>query len=129
MEGEDVKIKCFMIEPVPSSEHELWKMLDTGEKMPIAQMPAGAMWLCPWLSDAGFGSKFFKSYPQEIQKLGNLCVKTPAGDWNIDSKSSNGEGWTRYGEPPIVTARPSIGIPWPNMAYHAFLTDGYLEDC
>lgn len=41
------------------------------------------------------------------------------------------QGWERTGTPPNVTARPSIGMPDAKggFRYHAFLTNGVLEEC
>lgn len=94
---------------------------DTGEKMTLHAAPSGAMWYADW-------------YPDELKRAPDgrvLVVKTPAGDWNVDSKSSNGPGWTRTGTPPKVTATPSIGIgtnPDGSWKYHGWLRDGKLVD-
>jgi hypothetical protein len=126
------RIKCFMIEPVLSErEDRPWRRLDNGEvRDDCDAFGPGAMWYAPWLS--AFGSVHFQALPEEIRKRGNLIVKVPHGHWNIDSKSSNGTGWTRTGEPPVVTARPSIGIPGAQgqqWIYHGWLTDGELIPC
>ena len=66
-----------------------------------------------------------------------LVLKTPAGDWMIDGPSRNngitGAGWTRTGDPPNITVRPSIGMGdgkgkgrW---KYHGHLNNGVLEAC
>jgi hypothetical protein len=61
-----------------------------------------------------------------------LVVRTPGGDWIVDAKAIDGNGWTRTGTPPKVTANPSIGIgheegkPW---TYHGWLRDGHLVEC
>ena len=92
------------------------------DRYALRDAPVGAMWVADWYR--GFGS------PEHEKRGGgpHLIVKTPAGDWDIDAPSRNGSGWTRTGTPPKVTARPSIGIGNP-FVYHAFLTDGILEDC
>lgn len=54
-----------------------------------------------------------------------LFLRLPDGtDWMIDGPARNGGGWTRTGEPPKITARPSIASP----GYHGWLTDGVLSD-
>lgn len=96
---------------------ELYVRQDTGEKMTLSDAPPGAMWFAPWYK----GLKDFDRSPD-----GNvLVVKTPAGDWNVDSKASNGPGWIRTGVPPKVTATPSILIG----KYHGWLRDGQLVEC
>lgn len=50
-----------------------------------------------------------------------ICVLCPNGkEWCVDSKSSNGEGWTVTGDPPALTCAPSIMVP----GYHGFLQNG-----
>ncbi len=89
-----------------------------GEKMTIREAPVGAMWDATW----------FKG----VQNYGGpdglcLVVKTLGGEWVIDGPASGGGNWVRTGAPPKITVRPSIGIGSP-FQYHAFLTDGALED-
>lgn len=103
----------------------LWRRSDTGEVLELDAAPAGAMWYAPWYENV------YKGPDGRC-----LVVKTPGGDWIVDSKASNGTpdqpGWTREGAPPRVTARPSIGIghgPNGGFRYHGFLTDGRLEEC
>ena len=39
----------------------------------------------------------------------HLLVRLPNGwDWDVDGPMSNGPGWERAGEPPNITASPSI---------------------
>ena len=50
-----------------------------------------------------------------------ICVVCPNGEtWEIDRKSSNGDGWTVTGELPDITCSPSIVVP----GYHGFLRNG-----
>lgn len=52
-------------------------------------------------------------------------VITPDGhDWIMDGPASNGGKWLRTGEPPVVTAEPSIQTP----AWHGFLERGWLVE-
>ena len=82
----------------------------------------GAMWYAPWWGTE-CGSPHFKALPLEVRSRGHLVVKLPGNhEWDMDQKASNGDGWTRTGEPPNVTARPSILVP----DYHGFLTAGEL---
>lgn len=78
--------------------------------------PAGAMWVATWVpaGDAWSGPD------------GRcLVVMLPDGmEWMIDGRARSGGRWTRTGEPPAITARPSIASP----GYHGWLTAGVLSD-
>lgn len=61
-----------------------------------------------------------------------LVVQTPAGEWVVDSPSANEKKpWQRTGEPPFVTASPSILFDGAHggRAYHGWLRDGQLVEC
>ncbi len=76
--------------------------------------PTGAMWEAPWLSDFWHGPD-------------GRCyiLRLPDGhDWIIDGPARSGGGWTRTGEAPQLTARPSILSP----GYHGWLDRGVLSD-
>lgn len=98
--------------------HILHKRSDGGEDVTLLNAPVGAMWNAHWLPSKRTG-------PDGIA----LVVKTPDGDWQVDVPSwSNGKagpGWTRTGQIPNVTARPSILMP----KYHGWLTNGVLIEC
>lgn len=50
-----------------------------------------------------------------------MAIVCPNGEvWEIDRKSSNGDGWTVTGEWPNLTCSPSIVV----QGYHGFLRDG-----
>ncbi len=50
-----------------------------------------------------------------------ICIVGPNGEeWEIDRKSSNGDGWTVTGEWPNLTCSPSIVL----KGYHGFLQNG-----
>lgn len=50
-----------------------------------------------------------------------ICVVCPNGEtWEIDRRSSNGDGWTVTGELPNITCAPSIVV----TGYHGFLRNG-----
>lgn len=104
-------------------EHE-HRRSDTGGLTTIMDAPVGALWWAHWLTG-------HHESPKHKARGGgpHLILKTPAGEWDIDSPSSNanGEGWDRTGNPPNVTARPSILIG--KDEYHGFLTDGVLSSC
>ena len=103
----------------------------------------GAMWFVPWYFDptdrmemaqrrvkaleriaAGEHSRDFLSrfyWQQWSEKRAPICVLAPSGEeWCIDSRSSNGEGWTVTGDAPLITCAPSIALP----NYHGYLQNG-----
>lgn len=89
--------------------------------------PDGAIWRADWMEDVGWVGPDARCY----------IVRTPGGDWIIDGLSSNdvpknqGGGWIRTGEAPRFTVRPSILIGQKRdggYEYHAFLTDGRLDE-
>lgn len=54
-----------------------------------------------------------------------LGIVLPSGEyWVVDQVAAGGGGWTVTGEPPNLTARPSVLSPM----YHGWLTDGVLSD-
>ena len=54
-------------------------------------------------------------------KRAPVCVVCPNGEWwEIDRKSSNGDGWVVTGELPNITCAPSVVVP----GYHGFLKGG-----
>jgi hypothetical protein len=91
-----------------------------GKLYTLRDAPVGAMWFAPWYSDN------FKGDDGRC-----LVVKTPGGDWIVDSVASGGGRWTRTGEPPHVTASPSILIHGhgTQAGYHGWLRDGQLISC
>lgn len=53
----------------------------------------------------------------------HLIVRLPNGwDWDMDGPMSNGPGWERAGDPPHITAAPSIVAG----DYHGWLRGGVL---
>lgn len=117
----------YVFQPKDEWQHNLtrlWIRKDTGEKWTLSSAPPGAMWYADWLGEVA-------EYKSRTPDGGILILKTPGGDWNIDAKSSNGDGWTRSGTPPKITANPSILIPASggDRAYHGWLRDGQLIEC
>ncbi len=112
----------------------LYRRTDTGEELLLRDAPAGAMWKAWWVD------RFH--VPQGEH---NLVVKTPGGDWEIDSQASNctmkddvrqekHHCWIRHGNPPDITVDKN-GVTCGAGAgsiqagnYHGFLRNGYLED-
>lgn len=112
----------------------IYRRTDTGEEMTIRDAPPGAMWYAWWLDE------FY--VPQGPHCL---MVKTPGGEWCIDSQANNctipddrrqeqHHCWVRTGEPPNVTAGkggPTCSAGAGSIqcgSYHGFLRNGYLED-
>lgn len=112
----------------------IYRRTDTGEEMTIRDAPAGAMWYAPW------ADRFH--VPQDKH---NLVVKTPGGEWQIDSQASNctmkddhrqakHHCWIRHGEPPNITVSKEGGSTCGAGAgsiqcgsFHGFLRNGHLE--
>lgn len=103
----------------------LWVRKDTGQKWLLSEAPPGAMWFADWMGR-------IKEYKDKSPDGHILVVMTPGGEWNIDAKSTNGDGWTRTGVAPKVTANPSILCgrkPDGSWAYHGWLRNGKLVEC
>ena len=109
----------------------LYRRLDTGELMLLALAPRSAMSGADWMRDVK--QREYKGPGSWIGPDGlSLYVRTPGGDWFVDGPASNGQGWTREGKIPDITARPSILVPSAKIGparYHGFLTAGWLEEC
>lgn len=102
-----------------------------GAKYTLDALPVGAMWVADW---------FPKNFYWDNKTDGHLHVKTPGGEWNIDSRASNctlpqdrtHRCWVRHGEPPNITvdkngdtcAAGAGSIICGN--YHGFLRNGEL---
>lgn len=100
-------------DPWQYNQDRIYRTSD-GQLSTIDDLPPGAMYDAPWFADFWHGDD------------GRCLVvvlpdKTP---WVIDGPATNGAGWTRSGEPPGITARPSIASP----NYHGWLNDGVLSD-
>lgn len=98
----------------------VYRRADTGELVTLRTAPHGAMWRATWM----------EPHPTSPDGLAYV-VKLPDGtDWLIDGPTydaavnTNGPGWTRSGEAPRLTVRPSILIH--RTGYHATLENGVL---
>lgn len=110
------------------NEHE-YRRTDNGKLTTLRLADIGAMWWADWMTGHNSGT-FHRT---ERGDGPHLMVKTPGGDWDIDSRSSNanGDGWRRRGDPPAIVANPSIMIG----GYHGYLggsagdKPGVLVEC
>ena len=96
----------------------------------------GMAWFCPWTFNptgerertkkhvmCGQGNPHLSvHYWRDWSKIrAPICVVCPNGAWwEIDRKSSNGDGWLVTGELPNITCSPSIVAG----NYHGFLRGG-----
>ena len=127
-------IKCFLIEPSGEQDEDgryIWYRPDTGERFKKYHWPVGSIWRATWYEDM----------PEWCGTDGKAyCVKTPGGEWHIDSKASNctkksdtvHKCWCRHGEAPNFTV-DKIGNTCNAGAgsiivgdYHGFLRNGCL---
>lgn len=134
------RIKCFLLEKTdeyrdsPPVRSPLYKRADTGELVTLREAPPGAMWRTTWYEDVPFLTGIDGQ---------SWTVKTPDGDWCIDSRASNctlpkddvHKCWCRHGEAPNFTVDKN-GVTCSAGAgsiqcgsYHGFLRGGYLEGC
>jgi hypothetical protein len=123
----------------------MWRRVDTGEvQRRISDFPIGAMWRADWydLKKADAQGRKLYGWDWDNQIDPPLVVKTPGGEWIIDSRASNctlpvdrlHRCWVRHGEVPNITidknghtcAAGAGSIMCGN--YHGFLRNGYLTD-
>lgn len=134
-----MSIQCFWLEETGEEfkeEHNgatHWfrplRRVDTGEVFKTwAELPPGAMMDCDYLKESALPEAEAKALPANHFRLRKhpdgrvIMVKTPGGDWILDQISSQGNFWTRTGEPPNITAHPSIIAG----DYHGWLRNGVL---
>ena len=105
------------------SPSRLYERQDTHERLTLHEAEPGMLWDASWYLDF---------HPPWAGPDGrSLVMRLPGGgEWAIDGPSSNGPGWSRTGEPPKITARPSIlsHASGTIKGYHGWLTDGVLTD-
>lgn len=137
--------KCFLIEPIfgakQDNSYESWsdfeilrfRRVDNGEEHEhIADFGIGAMWRAVWMP------KSFRAWANQAEPP--LIVRTPGGDWDIDSRASNctlksdllHRCWVRHGAPPNITVDKN-GLTCQAGAgsilcdgWHGFLRNGEL---
>jgi hypothetical protein len=122
------------------SKGRAWERADTGERADnLNDFGPGAMWYLTWYRNEETGIYYHTGTDQPP-----LCVRTPGGDWVIDSRCSNctmpddnvHKCWPRRGEAPNITVDKSYG-PTCNAGggsiisgdYHGFLREGFLVKC
>lgn len=116
----------YVFQPDDHWQHNytrLYVRSDNGEKTTLSAAPVGAMWDANWLRDLDSVA----SMDGQI-----IVVRTPGGDWNVDSRAAGGGGWTRTGVVPKITVTPSILTgkgPDGQWIYHGWLTNGKLVEC
>lgn len=117
----------------------LYRRIDTGEEMTLDNAPVGVVWNADWALERR--TEGFYVGPDGRC----LVVKTPGGDWMIDSRASNctmpedntHKCWVRHGRPEDGTlhvdkkghtcAAGAGSIVC--GAYHGFLHNGKLTSC
>lgn len=136
-------IKCFLLEPMPAAESDggrLWRRTDTGEVIALRDAPPGAMWFATWFMNDEVPPRNFVSGGWTNNFEPSLIVRTPGGDWDVDSRAGNctmkedklHRCWCRHGVAPNVTvdkngrtcAAGGGSIICGN--YHGFLQNGHL---
>jgi hypothetical protein len=125
------------------SKGRVWERLDTGERADsINAFGPGAMWYAEWYKNEETGLYWAPGFKGD-QPHPPLVVRTPGGDWTIDSRASNctrpedneHRCWVQHGTPPNITVDTNGNtchcgggsIAQPN--YHGFLRDGHLVKC
>lgn len=130
-----------------------WENQMTGERADnLNAFGPGAMWYLTWyeIRDKDTNTHLGYSHPGFEKTFDHpaLCVRTPGGEWVIDSRASNcgnpsdndHKCWPRHGEAPLVTVDKSFGITCGTGGgsivagsgehqYHGFLRDGFLIKC
>jgi len=123
------------------SKGRVWVNADTGERGDnLNDFGPGAMWFLTWYMNEDTGRYSYTNSTTEPP----LCVRTPGGDWVIDSHASNctmpddwnHRCWPRRGTAPTITVDKNFGNTCGagggsivSGNYHGFLRDGYLIKC
>lgn len=145
--------QCYLVEPIFSKVDTLdvscredwlanetrailgWVNSATGEQNKYPHMfGVGAMWYALWQP---------KNWDWDNEEGPHLIVKTPGGDWDIDSRCANctlpedklHRCWVRHGEPPNISVDKNGltcsagGGSIISGSYHGFLTNGIFRSC
>ena len=93
-----------------------YEFADTDEWQVFPQRRFNTQSGCPEAGDL-----FWVPYAGDDERPRHLHGVCPDGwVWDADGPASNGGGWTRTGEPPMITCSPSIMTP----SYHGWLRQG-----
>lgn len=88
-----------------------WTLAD-GREVDFNSLPVGAMW--------------HSSLQPEAYGEPSLCVVLPGKViWHMHHEGTNGHRWQITGEPPTITAHPSINYVG---TYHGWVRDGVVSD-
>jgi len=143
-------IKCFLLIPTGGTKERktehgscitpLYKRSDNGEIVTTNDAPIGAIWENTWYYPTENSGGFTDWIGSDGK---SFTVRTPGGDWCIDSRASNctkpddhiHKCWCRHGEAPEFTV-DKRGNTYNAGAgsilkgnYHGFLINGYLTNC
>lgn len=115
--------RCFLL-----SQDEHRKLFDeTGKSPPGAVIPLERSVTGPH-AQAFIDNVLSPEYKRDwLGKRPPLLVILPCGHgWNVDARASGGDrGWTVTGEPPDLTATPSIDCVG---CFHGWLRNGVISD-
>lgn len=130
--------KCFLVksirqgdwQPLPSGGRirRLYYTLPDGREVEFEALPVGAMYDCNQLPTELVVGGILGSKPQGVRKTRTgLCVVLPGKTiWNMMQPGTRDNCvWTIKGEPPNVSAHPSIDC---TGIYHGWVKDGFVSD-
>jgi|ERR1035437_484408 hypothetical protein len=145
-----MEIKCFLLIPTGTfTEREtthgsckipLYKRSDNDEIVELDTAPIGAIWENTWY----YPTENYSGFTDCIGTDGkSFSVRTPGGDWCIDSRASNctkpedhtHKCWVRHGVAPEFTVDKAGNTCSAGAGsilqgnYHGFLINGYLTNC
>lgn len=138
-------IQCFLLVPVAKEQNpdgRRWQRADNGQIYEnLRDAPPGAMWYADWYMNDETPPR--SMFHWDNQMTPPLIVKTPGGDWDVDSRASNctlpqdrtHRCWCRHGEVPRITVDKNghtCGAGAGSIVcgdYHGFLRDGFLTPC
>jgi hypothetical protein len=98
--------------------HRIFTRSEGGAECTLREAPPGAMYDAIWYPEKGPDGRCLMLVLPDSRPGIDQSV------WPIDGPCANGGHWTRTGEPPLVTASPSILTP----GYHGWLRAGVLVE-
>lgn len=133
------------LDKVSGSKGRVWERADTGERADnLNDFGPGAMWEVTWYKNSETGLFWHPGFENKQFDHAPLCVRTPGGDWVIDSRCNNcslpddldHKCWPRAGSAPKITVSKTLGPTCSTGGgsvitgnYHGFLRDGFLVKC